>query len=344
MTSLSGFARLPASSRSSLHGTAMHPPPKIVGLGLATLDILIRVTEMPTWGSHAPLEDVGLDGGGMTATAMVAVERLGVPAGYMGTAGGGYAGDLFLRSITERGVDTSRVIRREGPERRVVVVYINAEGDRMFSGLRGWGDNWLLPDEIDRDYLTAADYLLIDGFHYEASLAAAQLMHEAGKKVLFDGSEASGPIDDRIRLLLRHVDYLVCGTGFVPGLTGEADIWKAGRAALAAGPSVVVQTEGADGAYTVTADEEFHTPAFPIEVVDTTGAGDVFHGAYLVGLTRGWPLRDVATFASAAAAIKCTKLGGRAGIPAFEDVRTFLGERGISVSVRPTAGRKAGRI
>jgi sulfofructose kinase len=309
----------------------MDSPIKIVGLGLATLDILIRLKDMPAWGGHTPVDDLAIEGGGMTATAMVAARRLGVPAGYMGTAGGGYAGEIYLRSITERGVDTSRVVCRPEPERRIVMVYINEAGDRMFSGLRDWGENWLAPAELDRAYLTSADYLLIDGFHYDAALVAAEWMHAAGKKVLFDGSQATGTIDDRIHRLLRHVDYLICGEGFVPALTGEADLWGAGRAALAAGPSVVVQTEGADGSYTVTADEAFHTPAFPVDVVDTTGAGDVFHGAYLVGLLKGWPLRQVSTFASAVAALKCTRLGGRDGIPTFDEAMRFLRERGVDL-------------
>ena len=93
----------------------------------------------------------------------------------------------------------------------------------------------------------------------------------------------------------------------------------------------MVQTVGIDGSYTVTADEQFHTPAFEVDVVDTTGAGDVFHGAYLAGLLRGWDLRRVAIFSSAVSAIKCTRLGGRAGIPRFDKVLAFLRERGIEI-------------
>ena len=137
--------------------------------------------------------------------------------------------------------------------------------------------------------------------------------------------------DSRAHLteLIQHVDVLIGGSGFVPALTGVTDIWEAGRAALKIGPRVVVQTEGADGSYTVTKDEEFHLPCFKIDVVDTTGAGDVFHGAYIVGLLRGWDLRRVALFSTAVSALKCTKLGGRAGIPTFDQTISFLKERGV---------------
>ena len=86
------------------------------------------------------------------------------------------------------------------------------------------------------------------------------------------------------------------------------------------GPRIVVQTEGANGSYTVTRDERFHVPAFKVPVIDTTGAGDVFHGAYIVGMTHGWALRQVAQFATAVSAIKCTGLGGRGPIPSFDQV------------------------
>jgi ribokinase len=93
------------------------------------------------------------------------------------------------------------------------------------------------------------------------------------------------------------------------------------------GPETVVVTLGEDGSFTKTRDEAFHSPAFAVPVVDTTGAGDVFHGAYLFGLIRGWDLQTTAVFASAAAALKCIRLGGRAGIPAYEAVIDFLRQR-----------------
>ena len=134
-----------------------------------------------------------------------------------------------------------------------------------------------------------------------------------------------------MRHLISYVDVLICGSGFVPALTGKADIWEAGEAALDYGPSIVVQTEGADGSYTVTRDERFHLPAFPVKVLDTTGAGDVFHGAYIVGLLQGWNLRQITGFSTAVSAIKCTKLGGRVGVPCFDDAVAFAREHGVAI-------------
>ncbi len=305
----------------------------IVGLGLSTLDVLIRSREMPTWEHGTRVSGFGLDGGGPVGTACCAAARLGARVGYVGTAGNDQIAGLKIQSLRENGVDTSRLVVREGPENQVVIVHVNEEtGERVFSGLRTFGEAPLAPDELDREYLTRAEYLHLDGSHFEAALQAAQWMREAGKQVVIDCAKTDGrPAGERIAELVRQVDVLICGSGFGQSLTGHADLAQAAEAVLALGPRTVVQTEGEAGSHTMTASESFHTPAFPVEVVDTTGAGDVFHGAYLVGLLRQWDLETVAWFAAGVAALKCTKLGGRRGIPAFEETVAFLRERGIAV-------------
>ena len=138
----------------------------------------------------------------------------------------------------------------------------------------------------------------------------------------------------RCATLVEECDILIAGSGFGPALTGLSDLWEVGEAIIEMGPRVVVQTEGKDGAYTVTPDERFHTPSFDVEVLDTTGAGDVFHGAYIVGQLQGWDVRQTAQFATAVSALKLRKLGGRAGIPTFAETLEFLAARGIELPER----------
>lgn len=303
---------------------------QIVGLGLTALDVLLRLKDMPTWEQGSSLSDFRFDGGGPVGTALVAASRLGARVGYLGTAGNDEVANLKLRSLTRNGVDTSRVVIRPEPEGQVVVVCVHEQtGERVFSGLRGFDRSLLRAAELDRDYITSADYLHLDGFHPEAALQAAKWMREAGKGVVLDGTKTRGPIPPHLRALIQYVDVLICASGFGPSLTGKGDVWEAAEAILGMGPRIVVQTEGNEGSYTVTAEERFHTPAFEVEVVDTTGAGDVFHGAYIVGLLKGWDLRRIALFSTAVSALKCTQLGGRAGIPRYEEVLAFLEERGI---------------
>jgi sugar/nucleoside kinase (ribokinase family) len=148
---------------------------------------------------------------------------------------------------------------------------------------------------------------------------------------VLDGGKTSWEVSSDMVSLVELTDILICGSGFGPALTGKQDIREAGEALLTRGPHLVVQTEGAAGCYTTTALECFHTPAFKVEVMDTTGAGDVFHGAYIFGLLQGWDHKRIARFATAVAAIKCTRLGGRSGIPGFAEVQKFLEIKGKEI-------------
>ena len=276
---------------------------QIVGLGLCTLDILMRLHEMPTWEHGGALEGLRFDGGGPVATALAAAARLGATTGFVGTCGSDEIAALKMECMTREGIDTSRVTVRAGVEAQVVLVYVHAgSGERIFIGAPHFGHVPLKVSELDQDYITSAGILHLDGFHSEAALQAARWMHAAGKRVVLDGGKTDGHLGTEMRELVALADILICGSGFAPALTGESDMYKAGRAALRLGPSIVVLTEGEAGSFTFSGEEEFHTPAYKVDVVDTTGAGDVFHGAYLVGLLHGWDLRRIATFATAVAA------------------------------------------
>lgn len=313
-----------------MHETPVNPHVEVVGLGLAALDILVRTDLLPTWDCGVRLQTLGIDGGGPVATALVAAQRLGLQTGFIGTFGSDRMGRIKLDTLVEEGVDTSRSLIRQTVEDQAVLVCVHSlTGERMFSGISHAQP--LEVRELDRDYIISADILHLDGYHPEAAFQAAIWMREAGKKVMVDGSATQGPVSEAMKALVGLADVLICGTGFGPALTGLQDLWQAGEAMLLMGPGVVVQTEGKDGSYTTMRNERIHTPAFEVEVVDTTGAGDVFHGAYLVGMIRGWDIRTILQFSTAVSAMKCTRLGGRQGIPSFGQVEIFLKNRGIQL-------------
>jgi len=295
---------------------------------MSVVDVVIRLRDMPRWENPGSVSGFALADGGPAGTACAVASTFGIRTGFIDTVGTDEMAVRKLRSLEEPGVDVSRMVRREGPEAHVVVVYVHEEtGERYFSFLRGFVSQPVQMEELDREYVTSAPYLHLDGTHIEAALQAASWMHEAGGTVVLDAGKTDRPIPDPMRALVAETDVLVCGSGFGAMLTGQDDLWEAGRAILDIGPRIVVQTEGADGSYTVSADEQFHTPAFQIDVIDTTGAGDVFHGAYLVGLVRDWDIKRTAIFATAVAAIHSTVLGNRKGIPSMEEIEAFLRER-----------------
>jgi sugar/nucleoside kinase (ribokinase family) len=296
---------------------------------MACLDILIRGQYLPTWQHGVRLDAIAVEGGGPVATALAAAQRLGAKTGFIGTCGNDRLGAIKLQTLADFGVDTSKVIHRDNPENQVVLVAVQSiTGERIFSGSHVESVP-LRISELDKDYVLQAKFLHLDGYHAAAANQAAMWMKDAGKQVMLDGSATSGPISEDMKTLVSLSDYVICGKGFGLALTGEHDLFKAGKAIMKMGPGVVVQTEGRDGSYTVSADGSFHTPAFDVPVVDTTGAGDVYHGAFLVGLLLGWKLPDVVLFSTAVSAIKCMQLSGRRGIPTFEQTMQFLKVRGI---------------
>lgn len=301
---------------------------QVVGLGLSTIDVLSRLEVMPTWEKGTSLKQIGTDGGGPVGTALVAAARLGARVGYLGVCGNDESAELKLRYLTRDGVDISRVIRRPHPESQVVLVFVHQSTVERVFGLTAMEEDPLQPEELDREYITSASFLHLDGYHSNAALQAARWMRQAGKKVVMDAAKAVGDVWKAIDELVEATDILICGSGFAQALTGVADFWQAAEAVRRIGPQIVVQTEGEEGSNTATATEQFHSPAFKVDVVDTTGAGDVFHGAYLFGLVQGWDLARIARFASATAALKCMHLGGRAGAPRYNEVQDYLDRQG----------------
>ena len=309
-------------------------PIQIAGLGLTTIDILLRMESMPTWEGGGNMDEIRLDGGGPVGTALVAAARLGASTGFIGTRGNDELGELKIRYLSRDGVDTSQVVVRPHPESQIIVVYVQSgTGERIFKGARNWVQQNLSPAELDRNYLTRASYLHLDGLDQpETLLTAIDWMHQAGKQVVLDAGKTNGTVGETMRQIVAGCDYLICGSGFGQALTGETGFYSIGKAALKLGPKVVVQTEGSEGSYTTSADAHFHTPAFPIDPVDTTGAGDVFHGAYLYGLVQGWSLEHIAIFSTAVAALKCRRLGGRVGIPTLHDTMIFLQDHQVDLT------------
>ena len=303
----------------------------IVGIGLCTFDIMVKLSELPTWDHPVRLDQVLFDGGGPCGTALCAASRLGAKTSLISTAGNDWFAEYKLASLKDHRVDISHVLYREAKENQLVIVNVDENtGERIFNLYKDFYQYPVQVEELDRDFITSADYLLLDGHYFDASLQAARWMHDAGKRVMFDGGKTNKKeLTDQKKAMVALTDILICGSGFAEALTDEAELMEAGKAALSYGPQIVVITQGENGSHTFTSEQSFHTPAFEVEVVDTTGAGDVFHGAYLFGLIKGWDLHTIAIFSSAVSAIECTFLGGRSGIPDFQEVDKFLKSREI---------------
>lgn len=301
--------------------------PDIIGVGCCVLDELLLLDSYPAVGSEGGIRirEYSLQGGGPAATAMAAAARLGAATGLIARIGDDDRGRTMADGLREAGVDVSRLAVTPGARSTLSVVCVHRPtGQRSFL-MHSDARTALRVEDVDADYLAGSKIVLLDSFGPPA-LAAATCAKQVGAKVVFD---AGGGPGDRAALedFWPLIDVMIAAEGFGRGFTGRDDPAAAAEGVCRAGPAAAIVTAGADGAYVAAADGAFHQPAFDVEVVDTTGAGDVFHGAFAAGMLEGWELPRTVAFASAAAAIICQSLGGRAGLPTRQQVLAFLAER-----------------
>lgn len=299
---------------------------EIVGLGLATVDVITLTPRLPRPDDVFAVDEIVVQGGGPAATALVAAARLGASTAYLGAIGAGRWGREVDVDFARYGVDATYARHGGTGEQALSVILVNAADGRRSILYRPGTLPDLAPEEVPAAVVEGARILHLDGGHPEAALHAARLARAAGVTVSFDGG--AGEKWPGIEELLSLVDVLVVARQFATTYTGEADPAAAGPVLLRKyGPQEVVVTDGERGAWYWDGRRSLHRPAYSVDVVDTTGAGDVFHGAYLFAHLQGWgPARRLA-FASATAALKCRRAGGRAGIPSREEVEAFLQEQ-----------------
>jgi sulfofructose kinase len=275
------------------------------------MDTICIVPKFPSPNTKTHMHEVRVEPGGQVATALATCARLGLRARYIGSVGSDNWGKAQLASLRDEKLELS-VREVEGAASQVAVILLEeGVGERTILWRRD--PKLQFPVEaLQREMITSARVLHIDGCDSEAALQAARWAREAGLPVVIDIDEVYG---ESTHELLRLVDYLIAGSDFAED-----------PAELAAryGCKVVGITRGADGAVFIDRGRLFVSPAFKVPVADTTGAGDVFHGGFIYGLLQNWSLEDVIRFAHAVAAMKCMHVGARRGIPTLQQVREFL--------------------
>ncbi len=295
----------------------------VVGVGYTAYDYLGIVPHLPEPDTKLEVLELLEQGGGPVSTALVTLARLGRKPALIAKIGGDTRGRLMLEDLHREGVDTRGVVVSPEHDSQFAFIMVEPEkGHRTILWGRAGLPN-LTEDEIDLDLVRSARLLHVDNHEIPAAIAAARAAKEAGIPVLVD----AGTPDGRIEELLSRVDYAVASQSFPEKLTGIRDPVKALEAICSYGPRLAAMTLGSDGAMALTEDGVFRSPGFPVKVVDTTGAGDVFHGAFAYGVLEGWDVPEILRFSSAVAAMKCGSLGGRTGIPTLPEVEEFLRER-----------------
>lgn len=291
----------------------------VVGVGIASLDMIGVAASEPQLGVKQALASWVEMGGGPVATALATVARMGGRAALASAVGDDVYGARILEGLRAAGVDVGAVAVRPGGSH---VAFALAEPGRDRRTIWWHNDRAVLAGlRLDRDMICSARALLIDTHIPDAALTAARWMRATGGLVMIDAER----VHESTFELLPHCDLLVVSQRFGREATGLNEPWEAARALHAVYGRLALVTCGAEGSWCAHEGELFHTPAFEVEPVDTTGAGDVFHGALLYALVRGDPARAAIRFASAAAALSCRSLGGRGSLPTVGEVEAMLG-------------------
>ncbi len=283
----------------------------VVGLGLNATDTVILVRDFPALGGKERVVSQSRQAGGQIATALVTCRRLGLRSRYIGKVGDDDAGQFQLKTLKEEGLDIQRVkISKDTPNQLAYIVVDQATGERTVF----WDRDPRLtmkPSEMTPDALAGARALHLDGCDVDACVMAARWAREMGIPVTAD----LDTVYREVERLFPLIDYLIASANFLPSATGEADPFRVLEyMAKEYKMRMAGMTLGRDGALVYSDSRFVYSPGFVVETVDTTGAGDVFHGAFLYGLLRGWPVERNLDFSNAMAGLNCTALGARGGI------------------------------
>lgn len=296
-------------------------PYSVVGLGLNAVDWICVVPVYPKHNSKIQMESMYRLGGGQVATACALCARYGLQTRYIGRVGDDDIGAYSLNDLHKEPMELNVDVVPDAYSQYAVIIVDRITGERTVM----WNRDRRLhyrQGELKKKKVVQGQILHIDGYDQPACFEAARWAREAGMRVSIDIDQVQKGTEE----LLRLADFLIPTLSFVDEFSGTKD-WKLGLRRLASTTNgFVAVTLGKEGSAFLWEDEIYHVEGFEVDSVDTTGAGDVFHGAFLYSLFQDWTINQCLCFANAAGALACTRYGARGGIPTLEEVRELLPE------------------
>lgn len=298
--------------------------PEVVGIGSTVYDTLMVVDGFPKEDTKMQGVETKIQGGGPCATALVAAAKLGVSAAYMGTVGDDPFGRFMMDDLEKWGVSTKYVRRVPDKISFHAVVLLNKHNATRTCV---WNKGTVEPpalEDVNEEVLRHAKVLHLDGHMLEAAIFAAKLCNRLGVKVSHD----AGGTYPGIEKLMPYVDYLIPSEEFALKMTGALNAEDAAvKLYETYHPDLVALTQGVRGGILYDQNGMRRYESYKVDVADSNGCGDTFHGAFIAARIKGMNADAACRFASAAAAIKCTRLGARLGMPTEEECRAFLAQR-----------------
>ncbi|MDD6681558.1 MAG: carbohydrate kinase family protein [Clostridiales bacterium] len=302
--------------------------PQVVGIGSTVYDTLMVVDGFPQEDTKMQGVETKVQGGGPCATALVAAQKLGVTTAYMGTIGDDPFGTFMMDDLKKWNVNTDYVKVIPDTVSFHAVVVLN---QKTASRTCVWSKGTVAAptaEDLNEEVIKNAKVLHLDGHMLDAAIYAAKKCKEWGVKVSHD----AGGTYPGIEKLMEYVDWLIPSEEFALKMTGAATAEEAAQKLYETyHPELVVLTQGVKGGILLDEKGMRHYDSYKVEVKDSNGCGDTFHGAFVAGKIHGLSNDDACKYASAAAAIKCTRLGARYGMANDQECRAFLKERGVEL-------------
>ncbi|HYK90754.1 MAG TPA: PfkB family carbohydrate kinase [Acidobacteriota bacterium] len=288
----------------------------LVGFGLNAVDHLCVVPQYPRFDSKTAILHYEKLAGGQAATTVSFVARMGMKGKYIGKVGSDDLGQFSLQSLRSEKIDTSAVLVEQGARNQYAFIIVDkGSGERTIL----WERDPRLSfreSELKKEDVCAGKVLHLDGHDHLAAIRAATWAQEQGIPVVIDLDKVVPQTEE----LISKVDFLITSSNFPPDFTTIDDPIDSLLALRQYCSGFLAVTLGARGAMAVIGNECIRFPAFKVHAVDTTGAGDIFHGGFIYGLLQNWPLERIMAFANAAAGLNCTHLGARSGIPPLAEI------------------------
>lgn len=306
-----------------------------MGIGANSVDsVLLLPDHLPSMTASAkiPLRGQTWRCGGQTATTLATCAALGLKTKYVGVVGRDDEGRRVRETLAHRGINVTHLVERDAATQSATILVHMESASRVVLSERD-PRLWLRPDDVPTEALTGARMVHVDDVDLGAAMEAAAAARAAGGLVTGDFDHVS----DRTEQLLDLVTHPVFSEETPQLLTGIPDTEGALRDLRRRHPGLLCVTLGERGAMALDGDRLIHQPAFPVVARDTTGAGDVFRGALIYGLLRGWTVPNVLEFAAAAAAVSCTRIGAIDGVPTLDDIEPLI----KTVGRRPSVERGA---
>ncbi len=299
----------------------------VLGVGISVVDIIGKTLGFPERDGYTLLLEHDQQVGGIVSNALVSLARLGVPTMWLGKVGDDDLGRFILEDMEKEGVELQVEIDQDNPTPLSIIIVDSQSGARSICYRPGC--SFVYGKPVPRRVLEQAELIHLDGFYPDAALEAAQYGRESGKKVSLDAGMEIPQLEE----LVRNSHLFIPTRSVAQTLSGEEEMESCLKKLAAMGPETVVVTCGAEGSWGYQGGEIIKVDAIEVEVVDTTGCGDAYHGAFIYGELKGWDLRRKMLFATAYAALKASRLGGRKGLPRREEISQFLKERDLGLSL-----------